>query len=635
MAKTKNVILISLATIFVIGIIVVIFYMGLITQTAGRISTVSVTCKDDHRCDATPVLDCKTSSGGDRQVIFRSEGSYGTGYDLAYAQETELGFLPLKSYTNVGSGSSSQPPARNTCRTTPEGWCITDALPGSQADILIWSRNGGSAYHGYKLGGNADLISIPKFNCQNLETCSGTQESYSCSKEVFIDGVSQGFLSYSKNVPTPTEGITGETYYLISGQRLDFNGRIIFNEEFSQEPLNECEVDTAQGLIAIRKGESVCKNSNTLVTCIDPPQTTSEFKSPQITTNRCVNGVWTEAYTVSVVLEETIISLGDDIKINFDLNDPQFGEGKRNVVVELFDGYSREDSDSGLTNDGGQVSLMLTPTTTGAKTIKVFMDHPEGDYNPEPIEIRVTEALEITTFKTLSPQFDNEDIIVRVEVTKGNEFKNMVDWDIDDSYNGRPVLESSVKQLDKGIYEFHYQLKGDGLLEFRIRGEDETGFKTDWNPIIGDQEVNVKIAQILFTNENYPFSVCSGRSHTSTFKLVDNSGNNLEGVSTTIKITDPDGDVTTITAQDKGDGKYSFSNVYLDGGNYFLDIEASKGDLRGLSENNPVNILSCSGSGGVGVGGDEGGIDLVLLGGVLALVLSIGTFIYFVFGRKK
>jgi len=107
----------------------------------------------------------------DRKVIFRSEGSYGSGKEIALDYDGD-GLLDSLEYwgedTSICQGEFSS--AHDIMDvTTPEGYLITKySISGSYYN-RIQICNGITDI--YQLGGNADTSTTPKDNCQGTEVC--------------------------------------------------------------------------------------------------------------------------------------------------------------------------------------------------------------------------------------------------------------------------------------------------------------------------------------------------------------------------------------------------------------------------------------------------------------------------------
>jgi len=476
-------------------------------------------------------------------------------------------------------------------------------------------------------GCELSMIPVEPYKSSNQEIYSGSL--YSCSMNVKINDKAIDILSYISDKPTSTDGKSGKTYTLNSNDIVTFSGTgfIKYDVVETLKPITECNV----GSISLNKGETYCKDLNTLIQCIDPPTINNIPKPNEIA--RCVNGQWQDAYNVDLSLDKNTIALGESFRITFTLKDDIYPLEEREVRVCLYSGKETvaESCDSGFAISDKPLLLELTPETIGTtKRIEITMTHPEGDYKPNPIVgLSVTEALFVSTFKTLTTQYDNSYIDVKIESTKGNTLQNIVSQEIEVNYNGEDAGRFYVKKVKEstGIYHFYYALKGDGILNFRIKVQDFSGLWTDWSEWVS---VNVKEAQLLFKEVSLPSSPCSGASYTGSFKLVDNVGVVVKDASVIVLVQAPDETKATATKAnviDKGDGTYSFSYYYEKGGNYYVDVTVSKGTLQGILKDNPVNVLVCTSG--------DGGIDWTLYLIIGGAILGIINFIYFVFIRRK
>lgn len=624
---------VTLLIIIVLGGLGVLLYTLVLPQAVVQNEYI---CPQGFNCQATPIYRCEQASGTSEVVVARTDDlDYSEGW-IAY--QNEFGGLnswvnPLAVTRSTISGNEFDLPflARAFFHSGSSG-CLSETC------LYVIREGEPDKYYRYKEGGGADINPVPQYDCQSQEICSGQVPQYNCQeKEVNLnDDVVYTFPAWESSQPTPEGGLIGETLFISGGDRVNYFGEIEYEQ--STAPITSCIVQTQDGDVELQQGGKVCEDANTLVTCVDPPSTSTEYRDPAETTARCVGSDWVDAYTVDLDIDETVISLDDSFMIDFDLNDDIYPVAGRTVMATLYEGSHQEDTTSRITDAQGRVELELFPENTGYKTIEIFMTHPDIDYEPEPIDVQVTGALSVTTFRTISPQYDNNDVEIIVEVTKDGQAKDIVDWMVEDLYNGDIVSYDAVYggagSGERGTYHFLYDLQGDGNLQFKVRVQDNTGFWSEWSPMSGYEVVEVRKAELLLTNLNFPFSECSGRTHATTFTLVDSTGNTVDGATFDVTITQavPTKPDLNPSVSGLGNGRYSFTALYEDGGNYYIDIFATKGGLAGSSQDNPVSIIVCGGS-----GGDDGGIDWTLYGVAGGALLAVISFVYFVFffRRKK
>jgi len=597
------------------------------------IGTNDYECPENKVCTVIPILDC-TQPILDPEVVFRRSDTSNKPQFFAVDTDNDGSLEPYNKRTSKTGGCNSEDKIMR--------------LPEPDEANFVYKYNSiiriCDPYTGlgleYEWGGDISTQKTPLSGeeCNTYDgliKCVGDINRFSCSRDIYKTGdILLEIIEHHGGSPTDDVGKRGGTYYISGGEHIYVGsggtGAIRFDVEVQDQIITECIVDTDGGSVTLSQGQSTCVDQNTLITCIDPPQTIEEYRDPSETSSRCVNNGWEDAYTVSLVIEKDVISVGEKFVIHFDLNDPIYTQFGREVKAELYEGNRFTGvEDFANTDSQGKVTLELEPPNTGYYEIKVSMQHPEIDYEPDSIDVRVLEQISIDTFSTQSPQYDNEPIKVIVRAFKGDQPTTWDNFDLDDEYKGRSTNYDTWKSPSIGVYEFEYNLQGEGDLRFRVRATKD-GYETDWTQY---ETVEVRIAEILFKNIDLPFSVCEG-SHTGTFELVDSIGNPILGANVQLQLQPPAGaSIVTPPVIDKGEGKYSFSHNYILTGGWWATMTATSGNLRGTSggedDTNPINILSCTGGGG----GD--GPDYLVYALIIGAILGLGGFIFIVFIRKK
>jgi len=608
MKMNKKILIASIISIFVIlAIIMVFIFIPQQTTTAP-----SFTCPDDKLCQITPILTCNVQSDQGK-VIARTNAKSFLSSDL-----NGLGvWIALDSNNDGTMEGYSFSSTTSSCISLG----VTYPIDGNN-DIYV--RNGRVYLCDSRKSYEFKPTSVAITNQEPTEPYTSNNQEvylgklYECQRDILINNKLVDTLIYSGSSSGKK---TGKTYQL-TGETITSEGVGFIEWDYKIEniPITECLVDGT----TLYTGESICIDDNTLVTCTAPPQTTPDYRDPYETNARCVGDKFVDAYNVKLELKsQSTITLGEKFIINFDLDDEIYSENSVEIRATL---NNDEDTYSALTDSRGQLTIELEPQTTGTKEIIVTMQHPEKDYTSEIINGYVTEPLQITTFKTQSPQFDNDLIEIVIEVTKGGSFK---DWKPtttypleEATYNNNKVNFKERTKTSTGLYNYYYDLSGDGLLRFRIKASDETGLVTDFTTW---QEVEVKKAQILLKNIDVPFSVCNNANYKTTFELVDSTGKPVNGATVTAIIYEGVKEIRK-NVDFNGDGHYSFDHYYTE--SVYTDLIASKDGLTGSQLNIPSSILSC------GVNDDDDGNNLIY-SVISALILGVGGFIYFVFVRKN
>lgn len=615
---SKKIILPSIIAIVLLLIIISVFYF---IPSQQIINDASFTCPGGKVCEATPILSCNVQSDQGK-VIARTNAE-----GFSQSQLSQVGVWIALDTTNTGYLSGFT-------RSNTQSSCLMNTpavkYPITALEYIYIYNNKLYICENYQKAKLFVPTTVAVTNPYPTEPyASNGQEFYSgnlysCEREIFIDDRLEDTLIYAADTSGEKRGQT----YSIAGDSVissQGTGSIRWDVEINDVPIITCEVD---GNI-LYQGDKICTDSNTLVTCVSPPQTSTEYRDPLKTNARCVGNKFIESYNVELQLTSpSTITLGEKFILDFDLDDQIYSENAVEVTALL---NEIEDVFSSLTNQNGQLTIELEPKNTGSKEIVVYMQHQETPYVSEPINVYVTEPLQITTFRTQSPQFDNEFIEIVIEVSKSGspkDWKPTATYPLEEAYyNGQKVNYQERSKISTGLYSYFYDLTGDGLLRFRIRAQDETGLLTDFTEW---QEVEVKKTGILFKDVNVPFSVCNQQTHAGTFELVDSTGNAVNDANIIAELYLPDqGNAVILPVQFQGDGQYSFSYNFQQAGAYFLDLRANKNNVIGSQLNIPINILSCQGGGG---GDDETDYLIYIVIGVL--IIGLGGFVYFVFIKK-
>ena len=393
-----------------------VYFLSTNFPSQQTIDASSYSCPDNKMCTVTPILTCSVASYEPRVILrtnspnWNEESFKSDGVWIALDTDNDGS---LEGYVKSSSASN--------CLKSRSG--ITNFFKDKNIGIdFIYEYNNNiyictSDTRSYKFNptslAETSLSQVEPYSINNQEKYSGDQSIYSCSRDILIDNSKIGTISWNKDVSTGSQGYKGNQYSLQSGQTIKFStvglGGMKFDIEVNEIPITTCTVETDSGTVELSKNDKVCKDLNTLVTCI-LPGTSEEYRDPEETVARCVNGKWQNAYNVDLSILNSVISVGEKFEISFDLDDDIYLEANKEVFAYLYDGSNLESDDSSFTNSRGKVDLELTPDSTGFKEIRIFMAHPEGDYQPEPISVRVTEGMTVTTFRTQSPQYDNEKI---------------------------------------------------------------------------------------------------------------------------------------------------------------------------------------------------------------------------------
>lgn len=606
----------------IVGVVLVLSLIGYFIFSAFPGQTIvpsnTYTCPDNKYCSVTPILFC-TSPQTQQNVVFRAseQASFPNQLAVDYDDDGDLdAWIKTSSSTSQG-----------ICTARPK---IQDGFLNSwivfyNSNLYVCTGIDNQKYT--QTGASISTQSTPlePYSSTGREIYSGDQSLYQCSQTLKVNGNTVGTLSHSSNSPTPSSGKFGNAVQLTENQVFNAQGTgtINLDVETSDIPVTTCVVQIEGNDVELDQGESVCLDIHTKASCDVPPQVSIEDKEDQI----CVNGQWEDLYTINLVLSSSTVALGESFDVSFELDDPQYSDGGRQVYLYLKENGQTVKSDQAITSSSGSAQLSLTPDDAGYYELEVSMAHPESDFS-RTYSVQVTSSLSVSTFRTQSPQYDNQAIVAKVEVSRGGSpvavFPNG-DIIVEAAYNDNPRSFSRRTAVEVGEYNIIWDnLVGDGNLRFRVKVEDpSSSYITPWTQW---RTIEVKRAGLLFTNIDFPDSECNNREHTGKFTIVDSLGNRVNGATVSVLINGMEEQVKS-----EGSGVYSFSHFYDQGGNYNVEISASSDGIVG-QESYPLNILSCS-SGGGGTGG--GGIDWTFYIIIGVFVLGIIVFVYFVFFFRR
>lgn len=692
MAKKNNNLIAIISVISVIFILAIAGFFFFSTSTSGtNIIGGSPVCPDGKTCTVTPILKCETTQT-EQKVIFRTnannpfiKSSYnvdGTwivldtnndggleGYMKSGTQsncqliDREIGYWEEYDcngwYEEIYHKSTGKPGGNSYWETkwhpdTCERY--VDTIGGRQYflfnkgidfiykynnNIYVCVSSSKAIEYKSENQGVSKTQSNPvsPYNKNNQEFYEGESEKYSCSREVYIDGDLKETLTWSLDNPTHKDGKRGSTYTLQGGQEMTSTGTGAFSVDYEvyDIPITSCQA--SDGTI-LQINEKKCTNAFTLETCKsgNPPLIVIDERDEE-SKMRCTGNKWINTYTVKVSNDADNIYLGEEFIVNFDLDAPIDSEHSvknRGVAATLYDGFTAVDTQSSLTDSRGKITFRLEPSSIGFKSIKLTMQHPEGNYEGFVQGLRVEQQMSLSTYQGTSEiQYDNELIQVRVTTARGDSLEptDMIDWEIEKEYIvGTSTISPNEYQTDhisgSGIYTFKYNLDGDGTLRFRIRGQSSAGAWTDWTQW---KSISVKKTTLKFTDYDFPTAGSCEGSYTLRLTLRDDNNNFVDDANVEVKISSSNAETSgTRIATSEGNGRYYFTFPFTKADQYFLDITAIKGSVQGSIESIPISINSCGGGGG---GGDETDWTMYLVIG--GFVLAIGLFIYFVFIKKK
>lgn len=621
-------------------------------------------------CSVKVTLQCDTKVTEPKVIARTDDSYYKTGW-LAYDRGNGLESWVYDSLvTRSVSGTQFDIPYGRKAIFYTES-----PSQGEKLYVLAPEEGGSDKYYRYRQSSGADTSPTIKYNCQNQEYCFGTNNIYQCTQQV------TGSVSRTVSYSGSQAGSKTDSFTLTKGQTISWNGKIDYTETTTMQsectknvkatspntyyvcilnqygcgkidrttekscgtqvfneltgsctPLTTCKASNNQ---VLNVGEATCINPLTLETCTSPSATenpkivTTKAVSPQI----CRDGVIADAYKVTINLNKQVLSTSDELNIDFSLSETSNNKNI-DVTAQILKGSSVIATKTQQTGDNfyneGTTSFSFDAPAIGYYTLRITFNHQDGNYKKE-YSIQVTDSLAVSLKADNPIQFDTNPIEVTLTAYKSGSLKDLKDYSLDATFNGQTVYVQTKEHPSLGTYLLKYNLKGDGILRIRAKGQDETGLWTDYTEYY---EVTVKKSTILFTT-NFVTDVCTG-SHTNKFETKDSSGNYVDTTNIVI-IQKPLGGSDTLTASGSN-GKYEFNYNFADGGLYIAKITSTNSQLGSSQLNNgggqTINILAGGSCGNGGTGGN-GGTDWTMYLIVGIFVLAIIMFVYFVFIRKR
>jgi len=560
---------------------------SVIMATAGQTSSVS--CPPDYICTVTPAMTrCTAVNNTLQKVGYRYSGA-------EWLSDGVFRFAALEVHRHFAKDLNKDGLLESwSLQSTSDDDCVDCSLyinryvKDSQG-LNLYIRDGipyacetykRYACCRYVKSDNTPTSPFPTepYASQGRETYIGSVNNYACRTDLSRSGQFLYSLEYQNyGAPLMDATIVGTPITLMARETLNLSGTgqisLDVQEVYSPSQISTCQLPDGA---TISLGQSYCIDSKTLATCEavadNPPVITKTYADataipPQV----CRDGQITSAYVVKVSIDGTSIKTGGEFRVTFELSGIP-DAANRDVTATLKKDLQTISTATQKTGSGtadGKTAFIIKPSEAGLYQIEISFSHEAANYLKK-YDVQVAEPISVIIDVDRPVQYDSEDVSVLLKSTKSGEAKELSNYEVDAKYNLRTLTEQDIKRvevLSAGVMKLYFALDGDGTLQVRAKGVDETGIWTDWSDY---KSVSVKKATMLFKTE-FVNDVCAG-PHTNRFAVTDPFGQKI-GASCEVTVEKPLGGEDQAALQGSG-GDYSFTYSFAEPGLYVVRASA-------------------------------------------------------------